>query len=84
MNLQVLKEYKRDWREMTIFHIGLSYWLDSENSFYPIGRYSYDEEVDRSFRKGNIKSLRVKLYKQDRKNPDSEYQLIQTFEANAL
>lgn len=62
----------------------LSYWLTSESSYYPIGRFSYDEEVDRAFRKGNIKSLRVELYKQDKKNPDVKYQLIQTFEAEDL
>lgn len=62
----------------------LSYWLTSESSYYPIGRFSYDEEVDKAFRKGNIKSLRVELYKQDKNNPDAKYQLIQTFEAEDL
>jgi hypothetical protein len=62
----------------------LSYWLTGETLYHPAGRSGYNKEVDEAFRKGNIESLSIELYKQDKNDPDSEYQLIQSFAAKNL
>lgn len=61
-----------------------SYWVVGEGSFNPPGRYSHNLEADAAFRKGNIDTVGIELYTQDKKDPDAEWQLVQKFEASDL